>query len=116
MSPSPTASHAEVPAMTATARDDHASRWIIVIAAIIIVGFGVGALFSLAVFLKPMQESMAWSRASISAVALWMWVAYGTGSLAWGVLADRWSSRRVVIAGGLMLGLGLGASSPISSL
>ena len=97
-------------------RDDHASGWIIVVAAIVIVGIGVGALFSLAVFLKPMQESMAWSRAAISAVALWMWVAYGTGSLVWGMLADRWGARRVVIAGGFLLGLGLVASSRITSL
>ena len=102
--------------MRSTARRDHASRWIIVVAAIVIVGFGVGALFSLAVFLKPMQESMAWGRAAISAVALWMWVAYGTGSLMWGVLADRWGARRVVIAGGVLLGLGLVASSQITSL
>ena len=102
--------------MTAGVRIDHGSRWIIVVAAVVIVGFGVGALFSLAVFLKPMQESMAWSRAAISAVALWMWVAYGTGSLAWGMLADRWGARRVVIAGGFLLGLGLVASSRITSL
>src|SRR5262245_28850973 len=116
MSSSPTASQAESSEMTTGVRIDHASRWIIVVAAVVIVGFGVGALFSLAVFLKPMQESMAWSRAAISAVALWMWVAYGTGSLVWGVLADRWGARRVVIAGGLMLGLGLVASSRITSL
>ena len=105
-----------MPDMPSTARCDHASRWIIVVAAIVIVGFGVGALFSLAVFLKPMQESMGWGRAAISAVALWMWVAYGTGSLMWGVLADRWGARRVVIAGGVLLGLGLVASSRITSL
>src|SRR5215471_15437213 len=116
MSSSPTASHAESSKMTAGVRIDHGSRWIIVVAAVVIVGFGVGALFSLAVFLKPMQESMAWSRAAISAVALWMWVAYGTGSLAWGMLADRWGARRVVIAGGFLLGLGLVASSRIASL
>ena len=92
------------------------SRWTIVAAAIVIVGFGVGALFSLAVFLKPMQESMAWSRAGISGVALWMWVAYGIGSLMWGMLADRWGARRVVIAGGLLLGLGLVAASRITAL
>src|SRR5262250_2961871 len=113
MSSSPTTSHTELAAMAPTARGDQASRWIIVVAAIVIVGFGVGALFSLAVFLKPMQESMAWSRSAISAVALWMWVAYGTGSLAWGMLADRWGARRVVIAGGVLLGLGLVASSRI---
>src|SRR5438046_10705358 len=78
--------------------------WVIVAAAIVIVGFGVGALFSLAVFLKPMQDSMSWSRSEISAVALSMWVCYGTGSLMWGVLGDRWGARRVVLAGGLLLG------------
>jgi len=66
------ASRTELSATISTPRGQ-ASRWIIVVAAIVIVGFGVGALFSLAVFLKPMQESMGWSRTAISAVALWMW-------------------------------------------
>src|SRR4029453_10370652 len=101
MSSSPTASPAELPEMTATARGDHASRWIIVVPAIVIVGFGVGALFSLAVFLRPMQESMAWSRAAISGVALWMWVAYGTGSLMWGVFAGRWGRGGAVLPRGV---------------
>jgi len=109
------ASRTELSATISTPRGQ-ASRWIIVVAAIVIVGFGVGALFSLAVFLKPMQESMGWSRTAISAVALWMWVAYGTGSLMWGVLSDRWGARRVVVTGGILLGLGLVASSRITSL
>ena len=90
--------------------------WLIVAVAVVVVGLGVGALFSLAVFLNPMQESMGWSRAGISGVALWMWVAYGTGSLMWGVLADRWGARRVVVAGGLLLGFGLVVSSQIGEL
>src|SRR5262244_2903094 len=116
MSSSPTASQAESSEMTGGVRIDHASRWIIVVAAVVIVGFGVGALFSLAVFLKPIEDSMAWSRSAISAVALWMWVAYGIGSLVWGMLSDRWGARRVVIAGGFLLGLGLVASSRITAL
>jgi MFS family permease len=90
--------------------------WIIVSVAIVIVGFGVGAMFTLGVFLKPMQDAMAWSRGSISSVALFMWVVYGTGSLLWGALSDRWGSRRVVLIGGLLLGLGLIVSSRITSL
>ena len=35
-------------------------EWLIVAVAVVIVGLGVGALFSLAVFLRPMQESMWW--------------------------------------------------------
>ena len=68
--------------------------WVIVGVAIVIVGLGVGALFSLAVFLNPMQTSMKWSRAGISGVALWMWTIYGVGSLVWGMLSDRWGARR----------------------
>src|SRR5262247_3579076 len=79
--------------MVAPRPADLSSGWIIVAAAIVIVGLGVGALFSLAVFLKPMQDSMEWSRAAISGVALWMWAVYGIGSLMWGVLADRWGAR-----------------------
>jgi predicted MFS family arabinose efflux permease len=90
--------------------------WVILGAAVVIVGFGVGALFSLAVFLKPMQDAMAWSRGAISAVALSMWVAYGAGSLMWGALSDRWGARSVVLAGGLLLGLGLVVASRITSL
>src|SRR5262245_11500307 len=97
-------------------RGELSGGWTIIAAAIVIIGLGVGALFSLAVFLKPMQDSMQWSRASISGVALWMWVVYGIGSLMWGVLADRFSARRVVITGGLLLGLGLVTSSRITSL
>ena len=52
----------------------------------------------------------------ISGVALWMWVAYGFGSLMWGMLADRWGARRVVVAGGSSLGLGLVAGSRITAL
>jgi predicted MFS family arabinose efflux permease len=111
MSPPRTASSG----LTAPPRRD-LSRWTVVAAGIVIVGLGVGALFSLAVFLKPMQDSMGWSRAEISGVALWMWVAYGVGSLMWGVLADRWGARRVVVAGGALLGLGLVASSQITAL
>jgi predicted MFS family arabinose efflux permease len=90
--------------------------WVIVAAAVVIVGLGSGALLSLAVFLKPIQDSMAWSRGAISAVALWMWVAYGLGALLWGVLSDRWGARQVVVVGGLLLGLGLVVASRITSL
>jgi sugar phosphate permease len=72
-----------------------------------VVGFGVGALFSLGVFLEPIQRSTGWSRGAISGVALSMWVAYGSGSLLWGLLADRVGARAVVIAGGFLLGVGL---------
>jgi len=90
--------------------------WVIVIAAIGIVGVASGTLSSLAVFLKPMQDSMGWTRADISGVALWMWTTYGIGALLWGMLSDRWGARRVVLLGGVLLGLGLMMASRIGTL
>jgi MFS family permease len=90
--------------------------WVIVIAAIGIVGVASGTLSSLAVFLKPMQDSMGWTRADISGVALWMWTTYGIGALLWGMLSDRWGARRVVLLGGVLLGLGLVMASRIGTL
>ena len=90
--------------------------WVIVGVAVGIVGIASGAMSSLGVFLKPMQDSMAWTRGEISAVALWMWITYGVGALVWGVLSDRWGARGVVLVGGLLLGLGLVMTSRITSL
>src|SRR5687768_16862160 len=90
--------------------------WIVLASIIPIVCMGVGALFSLAVFLKPMEDTMGWSRSAISAVALVNWLAMGMGSLLWGVLADRIGGRGVAMAGGLLLGLGLVLTSQAQAL
>ncbi|HET7340470.1 MAG TPA: MFS transporter, partial [Methylomirabilota bacterium] len=76
-----------------------------------IVCVGMGALFSLGVFLTPMTEAMGWSRGAISTVALLNWLAMGLGSFVWGALSDRLGTRGVALAGGLLLGLGLVLSS-----
>src|SRR5688500_19072624 len=90
--------------------------WIVLAAIIPIIGIGVGSLFSLAVFLKPMEETMGWSRSAISAVALVNWLAMGVGSFFWGALADRIGGLGVAFGGGLLLGLGLVLSSQAQAL
>jgi MFS family permease len=90
--------------------------WVVVGASAIIVCLGMGALFSLGVFLKPMAEAMGSSRAAISSVALINWVAMGLGSFFWGALSDRLGTRGVAVAGGLLLGLGLVLSSQVQAL
>src|SRR5882724_10021446 len=85
--------------------------WVILAAAATVVAFGQGALFSLGIFLKPLEESMHWSRSAISVIALINWVAMGAGSFFWGAVSDRLGSRGVTIAGGALLGLGLVVSS-----
>ncbi|HEU4367599.1 MAG TPA: MFS transporter [Methylomirabilota bacterium] len=90
--------------------------WIVVGASALIICLGMGALFSLGVFLKPMAESMGWSRGAISSVALLNWIAMGLGSFFWGALSDRLGTRAVALAGGLLLGLGLVLSSQVQAL
>jgi MFS family permease len=82
-------------------------RWTLLAAAMVIVGVAMGSLFSIGVFLSPIQASTSWSRTDISAVVLLAWVTLGIGSFLWGALSDRTGPRVVVGAGGLLLGLGL---------
>jgi MFS family permease len=90
--------------------------WTLLLAIMAVVGAGSGALFSLGIFLAPIQTATAWSRADISAVALLTWTMYGAGSFIWGTLSGRFGVRTVVIAGGSLLGLGLVLSSQAVAL
>src|ERR687891_691020 len=90
--------------------------WIVVGASALIICVGMGALFSLGVFLQPMADAMGWSRGAISSVALVNWIAMGLGSFVWGALSDRIGTRGVAVAGGLLLGLGLVLSSQVQAL
>jgi sugar phosphate permease len=90
--------------------------WIVVGAAAAIICVGMGALFSLGVFLQPIQDSTGWTRAAISTVALLNWIAMGLGSFSWGALSDRFGTRGVAAAGGFILGLGLLLSSQVTAL
>jgi MFS family permease len=91
-------------------------RWGVLAASMVIVGVAMGSLFSLGVFLAPIQAATSWGRADISAVALLAWVTLGIGSFLWGILSDRTGPRIVVGAGGLLLGLGLVLASRVATI
>jgi MFS family permease len=90
--------------------------WVVVGAAALITCVGMGALFSLGIFLKPIEETMGWSRTGISVIALLNWIFMGVGSFLWGALSDRYGGRVVALAGGALLGLGLVLSSQVVAL
>jgi MFS family permease len=90
--------------------------WVIVAAGVLVTCMGLGAMFSLGVFLKPMSETMGWSRSAISTVALLNWIFMGIGSFAWGALSDRIGTRAVVLCGGVLLGAGLVLGSQAATL
>jgi MFS family permease len=81
--------------------------WIVLGAAFLIIMIGIGTMFSSGVFLIPLQEEFGWTRSEISLASLLNWITFGLFSFLCGTLSDRIGTRRVVVFGGVMLGLGL---------
>jgi predicted MFS family arabinose efflux permease len=90
--------------------------WTVLAAAFVIITMSIGMLFTLAIFLKPMEEAMGWSRSSISSVGLLNWVVMGLGGVLAGFISDRIGTRAVVLVGSGLLGLGLVLSSQVTAL
>jgi MFS family permease len=90
--------------------------WVMVALGALMTCVAVGAMFSLAVFLKPIQEATGWSRAGVSAAMTLNFLTMGVGGFLWGTLSDRYGPRRVVLAGSVLLGIGLAAASRATSL
>jgi MFS family permease len=90
--------------------------WVVLAAAFAIITLSIGMLFTLGVFLKPIEETLGWSRSTIGAVGLLNWVVMGVGGVAAGYLSDRFGTRVVVMAGGAILGLGLVLSSQVHAV
>lgn len=90
--------------------------WVIVGAGALMGCVAIGALFSLAVFLQPMSEATGWTRTGISAAMTLDFLSMGVAAFGWGALSDRFGPRIVVLAGALLLGLGLALASRAASL
>ena len=90
--------------------------WIVVAVGALMTCVAFGAVFSLAVFLQPMADATGWSRAGISGAMTLVFLAMGVGGFAWGTLSDRIGARPVVLAGSVLLALGLALASRAGSL
>jgi MFS family permease len=90
--------------------------WVVLGAAFVIISMSIGMLFTLAVFLKPIEEAMGWSRSSIGSVGFLNWVVMGLGGVVAGFVSDRVGTRAVVLVGSALLGLGLVLSSQVTAL
>jgi MFS family permease len=90
--------------------------WVIVAAGAAMTCVAFGAVFSLAVFLQPMADATGWSRAGISGAMTLVFLAMGVGGFVWGMLSDRFGARPVVLAGSVLLALGLALASRATSL
>ena len=90
--------------------------WVIVAVGALMTCVAFGAMFSLAVFLQPMSAATGWSRAGISGAMTLVFLSMGVGGFAWGTLSDRIGARPVVLAGSVLLALGLVLASRAGSL
>ena len=89
--------------------------WVIVAVGALMGCVAVGAMFSLAVFLQPITESTGWSRAGVSSAMTFSFLIMGAAGFGWGALSDRVGVRPVVLAGAVLLGLGLVLASRAAS-
>jgi sugar phosphate permease len=90
--------------------------WVVLGAAFVIITMSIGTLFTLGVFLRPIEESMGWSRSGIGAIGLFNWIVMGAGGVVSGFVSDRLGTRRVVMVGAILLGLGLVLSSYVQQV
>ena len=91
-------------------------RWVIVAVGALMTCVGIGAMFSLAVYLDPMSADTGWSRTGISSAMTLDFLVLGVASFAWGAASDRFGTRIVVLSGSVLLGLGLVLASRATSL
>jgi MFS family permease len=90
--------------------------WFVVAAAFVVMLVGFGSAYTFSTFLGSLQKDFAASRGSVSLVfSLAGFLYFGLGVVS-GPLADRFGSRRVAVAGMLLIGFGLAAASVARSL
>jgi MFS family permease len=90
--------------------------WLVVAAAFAVTFVGFGSAYTFSAFLESLQRDFGASRGSVSLVfSLAGFLYFGLGIIS-GPLADRYGSRRLAVAGMLLIGLGLAAASEARNL
>src|SRR5437660_11188249 len=89
--------------------------WVIVAIGALVSCVAVGAMMSLAVFLQPITQATGWSRTGVSSAMTLNFLIMGAAGFGWGALNDRYGTPPVVLAGSVLLGLGLFLASRAAS-
>jgi len=90
--------------------------WFVVAGAFAVTLVGFGSAYTFSAFLESLQRDFGASRGSVSLVfSLAGFLYFGLGVIS-GPLADRWGSRRLAVAGMVLVGLGLAMAGQAQSL
>src|SRR5258705_1316641 len=81
--------------------------WVMVAIGAFMTCIAIGAMFSLAGFLQPITWATGWSHTEVWSAMTIGFLAMGAAGFGWGALSDRIGPRPVVLAGAVLLGLGL---------
>jgi MFS family permease len=90
--------------------------WIMLAAGTVLLSLNVGALASLAVFLKPISQELGWPRGATALAYTIAAVTVGVAGVAWGRLADRFGTRPIVLVGAVAQPTAFVLLSGLSSL
>lgn len=90
--------------------------WVIVFAGLALSLIMFGVVDSFSVMFKPIAEQFHWERGTVSAASLLNWISFGLANLVFGALSDRFGSRLVMVAGGILFVIGTLLMSQIQSL
>jgi MFS family permease len=90
--------------------------WVVLLGVALALLAAAGMRGAFGVFIKPMEAEFAWDRTTLSMVAALSFVFNGATGPVVGRLADRWGSRIVLVASGVLLGVGAISAAFIVSL
>jgi OFA family oxalate/formate antiporter-like MFS transporter len=90
--------------------------WFVVAGAFAVTFVGFGSAYTFSAFVESLQRDFAASRGSVSLVFSLAGVLYFGLGIVSGPLADRWGSRRLAVAGMILVGLGLALAGLARSL
>jgi len=90
--------------------------WIVLGAAFAMQMVFSGIHFAFAVFLKPVADDFGWSRGATAFAYTLLWWVSSPGGILLGWVSDRIGTRKVLVFGALVFGLGISLSSRIENL
>jgi MFS family permease len=90
--------------------------WVVLGALVIVMLLGSGLRAMFGVFIKPMEATFGWDRASLSGAAALSLLLLGAAGPFVGWLADQWGPRRVIMLSVVLLGIGTILTSRVTAL